>query len=265
MKRFVETLLGVSIFAIIFIAMQLAGVYVGRLLDNGQNVEFVRLLSYSVAMLLSLVLFRLYMRKRGSRRVVMYKAEGFNPIVILSGVVILISLSVLLAPLNDILPTDSREFGDSVWTLIMVVAVAPIFEEVLFRGMLYNMLRETCPPFVSALLASVIFGVVHLEPVVVIEGVLVGLLFSYVYLRTKSIIAPIILHICNNILAYALAILTYQEQPLLEAVDSEEIFVYVYSVCAVVVVVTLAVIVRFFIKYRGGITETIESQNIERA
>ena len=107
--------------------------------------------------------------------------------------------------------------------------------------------------------------IVHLEPVVVIEGVLVGLLFSYVYLRTKSIIAPIILHICNNILAYALAILTYQEQPLLEAVDSEEIFVYVYSVCAVVVVVTLAVIVRFFIKYRGGITETIESQNIERA
>ncbi len=264
MKRFVDTVVNISLFAILFIAMQLVAVVAVRVLPVGDNSELVRLVAYTISMLLTLVVVKWYMRKSGVERVVMRKASGLNPIVILSGVVILISLSVLLSPLNELLPADSREFGDSTWTLIMVVAVAPIFEEILFRGMLYNLLRVTCPPFVAVLISSILFGVIHLEPTVIVEGVLVGLLFSYVYLRTKSILAPITLHVCNNIVAYALAILSYQEMPLLESVNGDAYFAYIYSGCALVVVVTLAVIVRFFIKYRGGITETIKSQNVER-
>ena len=76
------------------------------------------------------------------------------------------------------------------------------------------------------------------------------MLFSYAYVRTRSIIAPIILHMCNTALAYALTILSYNEKSLLELVDSEAYYLIIYVVSAVIVSVAMVGVVVRLVRVR---------------
>ena len=110
---------------------------------------------------------------------------GFDPVSLLLGVLLIISVSVVILPLEGVISSDSRTFPEGVGTLITVVLLAPIFEEMIFRARLYNILSRNTSPLVSASLSAVAFGVVHMEPIVVIEALIVGVIFSYFYLSKR--------------------------------------------------------------------------------
>ena len=169
---------------------------------------------------------------------------------ILLGVVLLFAISVVLSPLGELLPADQRSFPNGPYTLIAVVVLAPIFEEVIFRGRLYNILYRRSSPLMSASMSALAFGIVHLEPIVVIEALVVGIVFSYFYIAKRSIITPIILHMCNNAFAYALVVLSYGGVPLLEIGGNENVARIAYIVSAIVVFVGMAIILRGFILER---------------
>lgn len=249
MKLFVDIVARLGLFAILFLLMQVIAAWLMPLLSFG-DADLGRFLAYTLSMLLMIVLLRLCNRESLlPAEPIMRSRRGFNPILILYGVVVMIALSIVLAPLGSYLPEDSRAFSDSLWTLLLVVIAAPIFEEILFRGRLYGLLRTKASPMVSVLLSSLMFGIMHLQPAVMLEGVLMGLLFSYAYLRSRSIFAPIVLHMCNNALAYALKVLSYGERPLLELVDSRQYYLVIYAVSAVIVVVSFALMIRFMVRY----------------
>ena len=249
MKLFVDIVARLGLFAILFLLMQVIAAWLMPLLSFG-DADLGRFLAYTLSMLLMIVLLRLCNRESLlPAEPIMRSRRGFNPILILYGVVVMIALSIVLAPLGSYLPEDSRTFSDSLWTLLLVVIAAPIFEEILFRGRLYGLLRTKASPMVSVFLSSLMFGIMHLQPAVMLEGVLMGLLFSYAYLRSRSIFAPVILHMCNNALAYALKVLSYGERPLLELVDSRQYYLALYIASAVVVVVSFALMIRFMVRY----------------
>lgn len=249
MKLVVDIVARLALFAILFLLMQVVAAWLMPQLSFG-DVDLGRVLAYTLSMILMVVVLRLCNRPALLHaEPVMHSRRGFNPILILFGVVVMIALSIVLAPLGSYLPEDSRVFSDSVWTLTLVVVVAPIFEEILFRGRLYGLLRVKTSPLVAVTLSSLMFGIMHLQPAVMLEGVLMGLLFSYAYLRTRSIFAPIILHMCNNALAYALKVLSYGERPLLELVDSRNYYVAIYIASAVVVVISYVLMIRFVVRY----------------
>lgn len=189
--------------------------------------------------------------------------EGFDPIAILLGVVLIFAISVILLPLEEVLSPDSRTFPDGFGTLLTVVLLAPIFEEMIFRARLYNILSRNTSPLMSASLSALAFGVVHLEPIVVIEALLVGVVLSYFYLSKRSIFTPIILHIFNNAFAYALVMLSYNGKSLRELIgNSADVHLGVYLLCSLIVVVGSVFIIRFFVlekrRMRG-----IECQDME--
>ena len=174
--------------------------------------------------------------------------EGFDPIAILLGVVLIFATSVILLPFEEVLSPDSRTFPDGFGTLLTVVLLAPIFEEMIFRARLYNILSRNTSPLMSASLSALAFGVVHLEPIVIIEALLVGVVLSYFYLSKRSIITPIILHIFNNAFAYALVMLSYNGVSLRELIGSSaDIHLGVYLLCSVIVVAGAVFIIRFFV------------------
>jgi membrane protease YdiL (CAAX protease family) len=140
--------------------------------------------------------------------------RGFNPVSLLLGVVLIISISIVLLPLEGVLSPDSRAFGDGPCTLIAVVVLAPIFEEMIFRARLYNILSRNTSPLVSASLSAIAFGVVHMEPIVVVEALVVGVVLSYYYLSKRSIFAPVILHMFNNAIGYLLIVMSYRGESL---------------------------------------------------
>jgi membrane protease YdiL (CAAX protease family) len=85
---------------------------------------------------------------------------------------------------------------------LVVIVVAPICEELFFRGILFTVLRQRMPLWPAALIDGVLFGFVHGSLVIVPILAALGVMFCYVYERTGSIFPTIALHALNNTIAY---------------------------------------------------------------
>ncbi len=88
---------------------------------------------------------------------------------------------------------------------ILIVLVAPLAEEVFFRGFFFGGLRARMPFVWAALLSGVFFGSIHLTTGNVAVGVqlsVLGIVLAYLYERSGSLWSPIALHTINNGLAF---------------------------------------------------------------
>jgi membrane protease YdiL (CAAX protease family) len=94
-------------------------------------------------------------------------------------------------------------FGALPVRILLIVVLAPISEEVCFRGMLFGGLREKLPRLGAALLSGLIFGGLHaLTGVSAVPPLIVfGLLLALLYEKTGSILPGIVLHMLNNSIA----------------------------------------------------------------
>lgn len=94
------------------------------------------------------------------------------------------------------------------WLVVLaVVVLAPIAEEVFFRGVVFNALLREGGRRWAYLGSSALFAVIHLEPVAMVPLFLLGLALSWVYQRTQNLLAPIVMHATVNGIAVALALL----------------------------------------------------------
>ena len=120
---------------------------------------------------------------------------------------------------TTLIPTDGyledlfKQFGSAFETLlqykvagfIMVCIFAPIFEEILFRGIiLKGLINFKINPVIAIVVSGIIFGAAHFNPWQFVGAGLLGTIFGFVYYRTKSILLPIILHALNNTLSYTI-------------------------------------------------------------
>ncbi len=88
-----------------------------------------------------------------------------------------------------------------------VVVVAPVAEEVIFRGVLLPGLAQHFRPTTALLLSSAIFGLFHVPSHgigAVIPGLL-GVVFGWARLRTGDLRVSIMLHAANNLVVTAFA------------------------------------------------------------
>jgi CAAX protease family protein len=85
---------------------------------------------------------------------------------------------------------------------LVVIVVAPICEELFFRGFLFRVLRTRMPLWAAALIDGVLFGLVHGELVIVPILAALGMVLCWVYERTGTLFAPIALHALNNTISY---------------------------------------------------------------
>jgi membrane protease YdiL (CAAX protease family) len=99
----------------------------------------------------------------------------------------------------------SPNWYDSLGFLILAVLVAPVAEEVFFRGMLYNALRRRLHVVVAAPVQAIIFGLSHhFGPADTTGVVLIGLAFALLYEWRKTLLAPVLMHSLVNTLAMAI-------------------------------------------------------------
>lgn len=85
-----------------------------------------------------------------------------------------------------------------VWLVIALVVVAPLVEEIFFRGFLFQGFRKKYGWVNAMLLSSAIFGIAHLDPVSIIPTFVLGIVLSYVYHRSNSVWPGVILHFLIN-------------------------------------------------------------------
>ena len=88
---------------------------------------------------------------------------------------------------------------------VMFVVVAPVAEEMFFRGFFYGSLRTRFAPVGAAIVCGVVFGVIHASTGASAIPLLIalGVIFCLVRERTGSLYPCIAMHSLNNALAYA--------------------------------------------------------------
>jgi len=84
----------------------------------------------------------------------------------------------------------------------MVAIVAPICEEILFRGMILRGLLAGYKPAKAIMISALIFGMVHLNGPQFVNAFLIGLFLGYLYYKTNSLILCISVHVCNNAISF---------------------------------------------------------------
>lgn len=98
-------------------------------------------------------------------------------------------------------------------TLALVAVVAPIVEEVAYRGLLQDALaRLQLGPWLSITITSVFFALMHAsnsEPHAVVTVFVLSLGFGWVYEKTGRLTAPIVMHILFNMANLGLAMLQF--------------------------------------------------------
>lgn len=98
------------------------------------------------------------------------------------------------------------------------VIFAPIIEEIIFRGCIYNLVEKKTNSILAIIVSGAIFGFIHimgglmegnmLELVYFIQYFIMGALFGFFYYKTKNIHFCIAIHMINNLIAVALMFLT---------------------------------------------------------
>lgn len=87
---------------------------------------------------------------------------------------------------------------------IMIVIVAPIAEEVLFRGILLFPGNKLDTTWLRVMISAVLFGLIHsptdIQSLYTYVGM--GIMFSYAAKKTQSVEAAIVYHFLNNLLAF---------------------------------------------------------------
>ena len=88
-----------------------------------------------------------------------------------------------------------------------VSVIAPIAEESVFRGVIFTSLRESWGEGWAIVASGVLFGAIHLDPLVMIPTALLGMLLARVYSSTLSLWASIACHATYNAVSLGLAFL----------------------------------------------------------
>lgn len=93
------------------------------------------------------------------------------------------------------------------WLAVLAVFAAPLFEELIFRGVLYGGLRRSLSARSSVLASALVFALVH-PPLSFVPVFVMAVLAATVYERNKLLYAPIAAHMTYNAIVVGIALVT---------------------------------------------------------
>ena len=82
---------------------------------------------------------------------------------------------------------------------LYICIIGPILEELFYRGKLLNICIKKRKPEVCVLLISILLGISHMNLVQFKNAFCLGILCGLVYIKSKDIKAPIMIHLVNNL------------------------------------------------------------------
>lgn len=87
------------------------------------------------------------------------------------------------------------------WLLFLAVIIAPVSEEILFRGFLYPVLKSHLPVGVAWVLTAGIFAAIHFHPMTFPQLFVLGLVLAAAYEITGSLTLGVGIHMCFNLVS----------------------------------------------------------------
>ena len=104
----------------------------------------------------------------------------------------------------DLVPIFA-ELSSPWWLLLAGIVVAPVVEELFFRGFVHAGLAQRYSWRKAAFISSALFALLHRQPLAIVPIFILGYLFAYLYQRCKSIWPAILMHLTTNALGLGAA------------------------------------------------------------
>ncbi|RTL42284.1 MAG: CPBP family intramembrane metalloprotease [Burkholderiales bacterium] len=130
----------------------------------------------------------------GSRVASLRSGAGLGVLAAAAGLAYVGILQVLeLAPAAPAALAPGLRLG----LLLLCVLAAPVFEEFIFRGLIFGGLRRSLPLWPAAAASAAVFAIVH-PPISVIPVFFLGLCTALAFERGRSLLAPMVVHAIYN-------------------------------------------------------------------
>jgi len=101
-------------------------------------------------------------------------------------------------PMLDFLAPEGFHWVNFLGVLLVAGIMAPVAEEIFFRGVLFRWLRGRCSFWSAAIVSSAIFGLLHGELSLAAAALIMGIVLAYLYEKSQSLWSPVLIHILNN-------------------------------------------------------------------
>ncbi len=139
---------------------------------------------------------------------------------------------------------NMKTFGEYLFSLIVIGLAPAIFEELIFRGAMQQlMVKWTRSAWVGIIITSIIFSAIHFSYYGFLSRLFLGIMMGFMFYYSKSIWLSILAHFLNNGFAVTMMYVLSKQGKLSKEVMDERFPIW-YGVAA------LAVIVALFIGYK---------------
>ena len=139
---------------------------------------------------------------------------------LLMGICLNLSTSALLAviPLPESFirsysaGTESLLYTDNIaLSLVYIVILAPLCEEMMFRGFLLHTLKRAFPEKAVAIVVTIAFALPHIQPIWIIVALISSFFFTNLRIRYNNLTYPLLMHVGFNFATVPMLLLTNTE------------------------------------------------------
>jgi uncharacterized protein len=192
-----------------FIIPFIVAIFTGGIEPDPLFLVIINIISFIILYLWLSKKFNLELKK-------IFSWKGLSPGPLLLMIITIIGSSILLSECDNIIQhlfPVNKSFMDSynnivggmislVGSIILAVLIAPIIEELLYRGIILKNLVKRYSPVQSVLISAFIFGLMHLNIWQFTAAFSIGIIIGWWFIETRSLIPCILGHAINNALPF---------------------------------------------------------------
>ncbi len=213
-EKYYPTILQAAHLVVLYIFIQTIIDFPLALIDYYKDTEYLYHPIKKIVLGIGSVLFILWygLRKAKNKISEVFPMKFFNPLIIIPIIIFLVADHILLDEINAHVerlippPPWFFELFNSIFesdygmlgAFLKVAIVAPIVEELIFRGIIMHGLMRNYPKFIAVFFSALLFALFHLNPWQFTPTLILGLLLGWVMVRTRNIFLSILIHALNN-------------------------------------------------------------------
>lgn len=94
----------------------------------------------------------------------------------------------------------NNALSNPVYGFLLVVIISPIYEEIIYRGFLFQGIKEKYNATSAIAISAVLFSIMHFNLIQSTHALFLGILLGYIYQQTASLTVTCLVHMINNLM-----------------------------------------------------------------
>lgn len=176
--------------------------------DVYSNLNLILIIAGCLTILLLWIVFRCRKKKLLAETGIRTFSIKYVPVIALLGIglaaVVTFVLGMLPEEMLEAYAEESQyitgsDTGITLTVILSNMIIAPVVEELIFRGLILSRLKRAVPVVWAVVISSAIFGLAHGQIIWMAYAFVLGVVLSVVAIRTESVAAAILLHAVFNV------------------------------------------------------------------